>query len=77
VDVGFYANGAKVCSAKTAQPIAIGMCIEVGCTWTTPPGAPSAAANVNVVVDDGGATPECDTGNDKGLVTNVFCVPSQ
>jgi hypothetical protein len=77
VNVGFYVSGMLVCSAKTTMSIAIGACIPVGCTWSSPPGTMAGATNVNVVVDDGGMTPECDTGNDKGLVTNVFCTPNQ
>ena len=77
VNVGFYVAGKLVCSAKSATAIDIGKCVSVGCTWATPPGTMAGAVNVDVVVDDGGATPECDTGNDKGLVTNVFCAPNQ
>ena len=77
VDVGFYANGMKVCSVTLTVPIGIGKCVTASCTWANPPSASAGATNVNVVVDDGGKTPECDTGNDKGLVSNVFCVPPQ
>jgi hypothetical protein len=77
VAVGFYVSGMKVCSTTTTMPIGIGKCITASCTWATPPSASTGAVNVNVVVDDGGKTPECDTGNDKGLVANVFCVPPQ
>jgi len=77
VDVGFYANGMKVCSVTLTVPIGIGKCVTASCIWANPPAASAGATNVNVVVDDGGKTPECDTGNDKGLVSNVFCVPPQ
>ncbi len=77
VNVGFYAGGKKVCSAQTTTSIAVGQCVKVGCTWGTPPGAETGEVNVSVVVDDGGATPECDPSNDQGLVTNVYCVMGQ
>jgi hypothetical protein len=77
VPVGFYVGANKVCSTTTMAPIAVGKCITVDCTWTTPPPAASGAVNVKVVVDDGGKTPECDTSNDQGLVADVFCIPPQ
>lgn len=77
VAVGFYAGGTKVCSATTQTPLGVGQCEVVQCTWATPPGTASGEVNVNVVVDDGGKTPECDPGNDKGLVVDVYCVPPQ
>jgi hypothetical protein len=77
VNVGFYVGGKLVCSGQTASSIAVGTCVTVGCTWATPPGVQSSAVNVNVVANDGGATPECDTTNDDGVVTNVFCSMGQ
>jgi hypothetical protein len=77
VNVGFYVNGAKVCSAQTTSSIAVGKCVSVGCTWASPPGTQGSEVNVSVVVDDGAGTPECDTGNDQGLVTDVFCAMGQ
>lgn len=75
--MGFYVNGMKVCSAQTTQAIAVGKCVTVSCTWATPPGTKANAVNVNVVADDGGATPECDKSNDDGLVTDVYCTMGQ
>lgn len=77
VHVGFYVSGKLVCSTVSTMPISVGKCIDVGCTWATPPGSPGSAVDVDVVVDDGSAVPECDTGNDKGLVTQVYCIPPQ
>jgi hypothetical protein len=77
VNVGFYVNGTKVCSGQTTQAIAVGKCVTVSCTWTSPPGTMASEVNVSVVADDGGATPECDTSNDDGLVTDVFCTMGQ
>lgn len=77
VNVGFYVNGMKVCSAQTTQAIAVGKCVTVSCTWATPPGTKGSEVNVSVVADDGGATPECDKSNDQGLVTDVYCTMGQ
>jgi hypothetical protein len=77
VNVGFYVNGMKVCSATTTSAIAVGKCVTASCTWASPPSGKGGEVNVDVVADDGGGTPECDTGNDKGLVTDVFCAMGQ
>jgi hypothetical protein len=77
VPVGFYVGGTKVCSATTATALAIGQCETVSCTWANTPTTQATEVNVTVVADDGETTPECDTTNDKGLVEDVFCTPSQ
>ncbi|HEY6463248.1 MAG TPA: CARDB domain-containing protein, partial [Polyangiaceae bacterium] len=77
MSVGFYVNGAKVCSATTATALDVGKCETVSCTWASPPTTAGSEVNVTVVTDDGGSVAECDTSNDKGLVEGVFCTPPQ
>lgn len=73
IPVGFYVQGNKVCSTKTVGPLDIGKCEVVGCTWASPPRAGAFAADVLVVANDGGEVAQCHTGNDNGLVIDVFC----
>jgi hypothetical protein len=75
IPIGFYVGTNKVCAAVTPSAIDVGMCVNVTCTWTSPPNQQSGAVDVNVVANDGMTTQECDTANDKGLVEKVFCVP--
>ena len=77
IQVGFYVNGMKVCSATTGMALDIGKCTNVSCTWATPPPNQAMEVNVTVVADDGGSVAECDTTNDKGIVEDVFCTPPQ
>ena len=73
VSVGFYVAGAKVCSARTTQPLDPGKCEQVSCTWATPPGAAASAVDVTVLPNDDGAIAECNGDNNAGLVVGVFC----
>lgn len=75
IPVGFYVGTTKVCSATTTSIINIGQCVDVSCTWTTPPTSSATEVNVTVVPNDGNVIQECDTSNDNGLVEDVFCMP--
>jgi hypothetical protein len=77
VTIGFYNGTMKVCSATTATPLAVGHCENVSCTWKTPPGSAASEVSITGVADDGSKTPECDTTNDRGLVADVFRVPTR
>jgi len=71
--VGFYLGSEKLCDAVTQVPIQVGQCIEVGCTWASPPSGPNSAASVTVVPNDGSGFEECIHDNNEGLITGVFC----
>jgi hypothetical protein len=73
VPVGFYAGGQQVCQALTSAPLPIGECIQVACTWTSPPSSSASAVDVDVVPNDGGAIEECVSTNNGGRVLGVYC----
>jgi hypothetical protein len=75
IAVGFYAAGVRVCGAQTAQALAPGACVQVGCTWSAPPTQASLAVDLDVVPNDAGAYRECQAGNNHGTVLGVFCAP--
>lgn len=75
IPIGFYVGTNKVCAAVTPSVIDVGKCVNVSCSWTSPPNQMSGAVDVGVVANDGMSTQECDTANDKGLVERVYCVP--
>ncbi len=75
IPIGFYVGTNKVCAAVTPRAIDVGQCVNVACTWSSPPNSSAGAVDVGVVANDGMSTQECDTQNDKGLVEKVFCVP--
>ena len=53
VPVGFYVSGKEVCTATTPSALAIGQCVDVSCTWSSPPLTMATEVNVDVVADDG------------------------
>ena len=73
IEVGFYSGSELVCSTTTEQPIEVGECIVVTCTWATPPSVESSAVNVTVVPNDGAALSECVMENNEGMILDVFC----
>ncbi|AKV00184.1 Rhs-family protein [Labilithrix luteola] len=73
--VGFYVDGAVVCSTKTTTPLAPETCETITCMWATPPTNDAHAVDVTVFPNDDGAYAECKSGNNKALVQHVFCKP--
>jgi hypothetical protein len=76
IPVGFYADGKKVCAAKTKGALAPGACETVSCLWAAPPTQQAGAVDVVVKPNDDGKYTECKTGNDQGTVLAVFCKPA-
>jgi hypothetical protein len=75
IAVGFYVDGAIVCSTTTQEPIDIGGCIEVTCSWDAPPSSMGTAVDVAVVPNDGFEKAECVTDNNEGRILAVYCAP--
>ena len=73
IEVGFYVAGSLVCSTQTTTPLQPGHCEDVSCVWSTPPNDASQAVDVDVVANDGQSMTECKTGNNQGLISQVFC----
>lgn len=76
LSVGFYADGQKVCAAKTSKALAPDECETVSCDWAGPPTKQSDAVDVVVKANDDQAYLECKPGNDQGVVLGVYCKPT-
>jgi CARDB len=76
VKVGFYANGALVCTAETKTALFPDDCETVTCDWAGAPTTQSGAVDVTVKANDGAAVSECKSGNNDGIVLDVYCKPT-
>ena len=76
IKVGFYADGALVCTTETTTPLYPDDCETVVCVWDGAPTTQSGAVTLVVKANDGGDVTECKDGNNEGVVLDVYCKPT-